>query len=75
MEALLSADELERANAKRNFVSDDVAPLSIQVLKKRVAAILASGDRALMFCYMAAAKQRCRSLRVPMRAYVSAIPR
>jgi len=48
---VLSTSELERANAKRNFVSDECFTLPLPKLAQRLRAVLAQGDRASMFAY------------------------
>jgi hypothetical protein len=47
----LTTTELERANAKRSYVEDDVWSLSPDVLVKRAEAARAAGDRPGMFLY------------------------
>ncbi len=62
---LLSAEELERAGAKREFVNEDVAALPASELADRLRAVLASpgGDRASVFCYLQAATRRVRGMK------------
>lgn len=47
----LSTEELERANARSAFVADECRGLPLGALAKRMAAVLASGDRPTMFLY------------------------
>jgi hypothetical protein len=61
---LLRADELERAGAKRIFVSEDVEGLRDKDLAGRLRAVLAGGDRASAFCYLQAAERRVRGMDV-----------
>jgi hypothetical protein len=49
--AVLTAEELEQANARRAFVSDEVFGRSAQALEDRVRAVIASSDRPAMFLY------------------------
>jgi hypothetical protein len=54
----LTTAELERANAKREFVSDECWALSLEKLAQRCRAVLASGDRVNTFLYAHHAAQR-----------------
>jgi hypothetical protein len=47
----LTTEELERANAKRVYVDDDVWNLPLEALVKRVEAAQAVGDKPTMFLY------------------------
>jgi len=47
----LTTDELEAANARRAFVTDEVFGMSAEALAERFRAVLASGDRPAMFLY------------------------
>jgi hypothetical protein len=47
----LSSEELERANARRAFVADEVFGLSTDALAERMRAVAAAGDRPGMFLY------------------------
>jgi hypothetical protein len=49
--AALTAAELEQANARREFISDEVFGHTAQGLEDRVRAVIASGDSAAMFLY------------------------
>ncbi len=65
---LLTTEELERANARRALVSDDVAALTEKELQGRLEAVLHGGNRSSMFVYLQAGRRRVRSLpagRVP----------
>lgn len=55
---LLSAEELEKANARRAFALDQVDGLSAGDLRKRLDSVLASGDRANIFAYLVAGRHR-----------------
>jgi hypothetical protein len=66
--ALLTADELERANVRRGHIVDDVATLTQEELINRLEAVLHGGDRVSMFCYLQAGRRRVREIapgRVP----------
>jgi hypothetical protein len=54
----LSVEELERANARRALVSEDVEKLPLEELAGRMKAALASGDRAGMYLLARAARFR-----------------
>ncbi len=54
----LTTSELERANAKRAFVSDEASTLPLEDLERRLRAVLAQGDRPTMFLYALYAGQR-----------------
>ncbi len=63
---LLTAEELERANARRALVLDDVAVLTQEELVNRLTAVLHGGDRASVFVYLQAGRRRARETdRVP----------
>ena len=47
----LTADELERASARRPFVRDEVSGLETDALEERTRAVIASSDRPAMFVY------------------------
>lgn len=67
---LLTTEELERANARRALVSDDVASLDQEELQGRLEAVLHGGNRDSMFVYLQAGRGRVRGLpagRVPPR--------
>jgi hypothetical protein len=49
--AALDVSELEEANARRSFVSDEVFALDPDALADRARAVIASSDRAAMFLY------------------------
>ncbi len=55
---LLNTAELQEASAKKAFVDSDVAALPARDLKERLRAVLASGDKASLFCYAQAARRR-----------------
>lgn len=59
---LLSGFDLAEAQAKREFVADDVFALSKDKLVDRLRAVLAGGDRASIFTYWRAASARYDSL-------------
>jgi hypothetical protein len=48
----LSAEELEAAGRRREFVRDEVSSLGPEALAERVRAVIASGDRAGQFLYL-----------------------
>jgi hypothetical protein len=50
--AALTAEELEAANARRAFISDEVFNHSAEGLTDRVAAIISGGDRVAQFLYL-----------------------
>ena len=65
---LLTTEELERANARRALVLDDVADLTHEELVNRLKAVLYGGDPASMFVYLQAGRRRVREMgasRVP----------
>ena len=47
----LSADELGSANSRREFVREDVAGLALPALEKRLAGVVADGDRVAAFLH------------------------
>jgi hypothetical protein len=47
----LTTDELERANAKKAYVEDDVRDLPLEDLVRRVEAARSAGDKPTMFLY------------------------
>jgi hypothetical protein len=47
----LTAEELERASARRPFVRDEVYGLGTDALEERTRAVIASSDRPAMFVY------------------------
>ena len=49
--AWLSPDELETANSRRIFVSEDVERASLLELERRLGGVLASGDRVGQWLY------------------------
>jgi hypothetical protein len=49
--ASLTAEELEAANARRAFISDEVLSLSPEALEQRIRALISAGDRAGAFVY------------------------
>ncbi len=57
---LLTAEELERANARRALVLDDVAALTQEELLSRLEAVIHGGDRASGFVYLQAGRRRAR---------------
>lgn len=61
--ALLTTAELERANARRALVLDDVAGLRNDELVNRLEAVLHGGDRDSMFVYLQAGRRRVHELR------------
>jgi len=61
--SLLSDSELDRANAKRAFVAEDVEAMGHESLSRRIEAVMGGGDRASMFAYLAAARRRASSAR------------
>ena len=63
--ALLSAEELVAASARRGFASDDVWALSADDLGPKLRAVLAGGDRAAIFAYWRAALGRHDALGQP----------
>jgi hypothetical protein len=54
----LTTEELEGANARRPFVSDEAFSLPLDKLVDRCRAVLAQGDRPAMFLYALYATQR-----------------
>ncbi len=54
----LNTRELESANARKAFVSDECFTMPLDKLAARLKAVLAKGDRAAMFNYMHHAAQR-----------------
>ncbi len=54
----LTTEELEGANARRPFVSDEAFTLPLDKLVDRCRAVLAQGDRPSMFLYALYASQR-----------------
>lgn len=63
----LTTSELERANAKRAFVSDEALTLPPKDLERRLRAVLAQGDRPTMFLYALYAGQRVGNEKNPAR--------
>lgn len=59
--ALLGADELQRAGAKRVFVDADVEGLPSRDLADRLGAVLSGGDKGSVFCYLQATERRVRA--------------
>ena len=57
---LLDTSELQAAGAKKAFVEDDVSTLTTKELEARLRAVLASEDKASIFCYLQAARSRDR---------------
>ena len=55
---LLDTSELQAAGAKKAFVEDDVDALAEKELEARLRAVLASEDKASIFCYLQAARRR-----------------
>jgi hypothetical protein len=55
---VLTTSELEGANARRPFVSDEAFSLPLDKLVDRCRAVLAQGDRPSMFLYALYANQR-----------------
>ena len=55
---LLSADELERANAKRGFANDAAESLGLGALTSRLESVLAGSDRAAIFAYWQAGQRK-----------------
>lgn len=58
---LLTTEELERANARRALVLDDVATLDQEALQGRLEAVMHGGDRDSMFVYLQAGRRHARS--------------
>jgi hypothetical protein len=54
----LTTSELEGANARRPFVSDEVYTMELDKLADRCRAVLAQGERPVMFLYALYANQR-----------------
>jgi hypothetical protein len=54
----LSTEELERANAKRSYIEDDVWSLPLEALLKRVKAAQTAGDKPTMFLYARTLERR-----------------
>ena len=57
---LLDTSELQAAGAKKAFVEDDVSTLGTKELETRLRAVLASGEKASIFCYLQATRSRNR---------------
>lgn len=57
----LSSEELERANARRAFVADEVFGLGVDALAERMRAVAASGDRPAMFLYAHHARAKMKT--------------
>ncbi len=55
---LLSTEELSSASARRPFVSDEVYTMELDKLADRCRAVLAQGERPVMFLYALYANQR-----------------
>ena len=55
---ILTTDELELANARRSFVSDEVWRLSMDALQRRLRAVLAEDNKVSAFLYVLYASQR-----------------
>ncbi len=58
----LSSEELERANARRAFVADEVNALGVGALEQRVRAVAASADKPAMFLYAHFARQKLQAV-------------
>ena len=58
--SLLDTSELQAAGAKKPFVEDDISSLGREELEERLRAVLASEDKASIFCYLQAARSRNR---------------
>ncbi len=56
----LTTTELERANAKKPYVEDDVRNLPLDDLERRVEAARASGDKPTLFLYARALPRRAQ---------------
>ena len=55
---LLDTSEVQAAGAKRQFVNDAVSTLGEKELEERLRAVLASKDKASIFCYLQAVRTR-----------------
>jgi hypothetical protein len=58
----LSEAELSRANARREFVKEDISSLTLGELAKRLAALLEGNDKATLFLYGRYLPTRLKSL-------------
>lgn len=56
--ALLSEEELARANARRGFANDEADSLSASDLARRLESVLHAGDRASIAAYLLAGRRR-----------------
>lgn len=65
----LSSDELEQANLRRAFAMDAAETLSLEAFGKRLASVLAAGDKGSIFAYLVAGQRKSadRGGRVPFR--------
>ncbi len=66
----LTTEELESANARRPFVSDEAFTLPLDKLVDRCRAVLAQGDRPTMFLYALYSSQRVGGDRNPAGEYL-----
>jgi len=57
---VLSAEELQEANARRAFIGDEAFSLSPEALEGRIRAVIASGDRPGAFVYATVIRSRLR---------------
>ncbi|MDP9477280.1 MAG: hypothetical protein M3R38_16635 [Actinomycetota bacterium] len=60
--ALLSDEELSRANARRGFANDQADSLRVEDLLKRLSSVLHGGDRAAIFAYLLAGQRRRQAI-------------
>jgi hypothetical protein len=57
---VLSAEELQEANARRAFIGDEAFSLSPEALEGRIRAVISSGDRPGAFVYATVIRSRVR---------------
>lgn len=71
----LTAEELEGANARHAFVSEDVEQMPARAMDDRVNSVLASGDRASMYLHARALRKRASQSDSPATGAESAARR
>ena len=69
--SILNGGELESANARRAFVTDEVYTLDLERLADRCRAVRAQGDRPVMFLYALYAGQRVGETMDPAGDYLN----
>lgn len=71
----LTADELANANARHVFIAEDIAETPAREINPRVESVLASGDRASMYCHVRALRKRAAGNDSPSPGLESAAKR